>query len=639
MAKSRDCSGWATRFNIKCSDGRTILPGAFDEMDGETVPLVWDHNHKSPLNVLGHALLHARDEGVYADLFFNEDTTQGSNAKALVKNGDIKALSIYANQLKQNAGDVVHGVIREVSLVLAGANPGAFIDTAIAHNEYGEEPDEAVIAVWDEGSDVFDIAHSDDDDENEVVVDPEAEAEAEVESNDDSEEDAEDMQKDNPDIENTNEEVIEHADGDKGEYQKIYDSMNQDQKELVTYLVAKALEKGNSSDDNESKEEDTEVKHNVFNAESQGAYLAHNVFTKEQQLEIIQDMKKYGTLKESFLAHKEEMGIDDVLAHTDDHGIEYSTGDQTYMVNDPSFLFPEAKALNNPPEWIKRDTGWVSTVMGGTKHVPFARIKSVFADITADEARAKGFIKGNEKTEEFFTLLKRTTTPQTVYKKQKMDRDDIIDITDFDVVAWIRGEMRIMLDEEIARAILIGDGRNALSDDKISEDHIRPIYTDASLFTINRVCSFPANTSADEKAKAYIREAVLGRVDYKGSGNPVLFTTEEILTHMLLVENNLGERMYKSVGELATAMRVSKIVTVEVMENVTRTVDNETRNLVGIIVNLADYTVGADKGGAISMFDDFDIDRNQEKYLIETRCCGALTKPYSAIVIESVIES
>ena len=626
MAKSRerDCSGWATRFNIKCSDGRTILPGAFDEMDGKTVPLVWDHNHKSPLNVLGHALLHSRDEGVYADLFFNEDTTQGSNAKALVKNGDIKALSIYANQLKQNAGDVVHGVIREVSLVLAGANPGAFIDTAIAHNEYGEEPDEAVIAVWDDDTDFIDIAHSDDEDVTEDVT-------ADDKENDTMPEDNIEMTDQDANGEGTD---IQHSD-DGETVEDVLKGMSDKQIKVVRYLMEEAAKKA-SSGNNESKEEDTEVKHNVFNAESQGAYLAHNVFTKEQQLEIIQDMKKYGTLKESFLAHKEEMGIDDVLAHTDDHGIEYSTGDQTYMVNDPSFLFPEAKALNNPPEWIKRDTGWVSTVMGGTKHVPFARIKSVFADITADEARAKGYIKGNEKTEEFFTLLKRTTTPQTVYKKQKMDRDDIIDITDFDVVAWIRGEMRIMLDEEIARAILIGDGRNALSDDKISEDHIRPIYTDASLFTINRVCSFPANTSADEKAKAYIREAVLGRVDYKGSGNPVLFTTEETLTHMLLVENNLGERMYKSVGELATAMRVSKIVTVEVMENVTRTVDNETRTLVGIIVNLADYTVGADKGGAISMFDDFDIDRNQEKYLIETRCCGALTKPYSAIVIESV---
>ena len=622
MAKARDCGGYATRYNIKCSDGRTILPGAFDCMDGEQVPLVWDHNHKSPLNVLGHAILHSMAEGVYADLYFNEDTTQGSNAKALVQHGDIEALSIYANNLKQNAGDVSHGVIREVSLVLAGANPGAFIDTAIAHNDYGEDPDEAILAVWDENSEVFDLSHSDDD------------------SNDVDNEETDDMAKDDLNNEDMNDEVIEHSEGEKSP-QEIYDSMTDEQKKLMTNMVAKALEKAgksDESDDNESNEEDAEVKHNVFNAD-QGEYLAHNVFSKEQQRVIIDDMKKYGTLKESFLAHKEEMGIDDVIAHSDDHGIEYSTGDQTYMVNDPSFLFPEAKALNNPPAWIKRDTSWVSAVMNGTKHVPMGRIKSVFADITEDDARAKGYIKGNEKTEEFFTLLKRTTTPQTVYKKQKMDRDDIIDNTDFDVVAWIRGEMRIMLDEEIARAILIGDGRLSSSDDKISEDHIRPIWTDADLFTIKRLCTFQAGATDDEKAKAYIREAVLARVDYKGSGNPIFFTTEATLTNMLLIENNLGERMYKSEAELATAMRVSKIVTVEVMEGVSRVVEGVTRDLVGIIVNLGDYTIGADKGGAVSMFDDFDIDRNQQKYLIETRCCGALTKPYAAIAIESATAS
>ena len=617
MGKTRDFGGWATRYNIKCADGRTILPGAFDDCDGKTVPLVWDHQHSSPLNVLGHALLHTREDGVYADATFNE-TTQGKTARELVNNGDIKALSIYANQLKQNGGDVIHGMIREVSLVLAGANPGAFIDTAIAHNEYGEDADEAIMAVWDENSDVIELSHSDDNnDESEDV---------------DNSKETDDM---NEDVEIKDEiagESLEH--GDDKTVEDVIESMNDEQKKVLVYLVEEAAKKaGGNSKKEESNEEDEEVKHNVFNNDSQGEYIAHNIFTKEQQRAIIDDMKKYGTLKESFLAHKEDLGIDDVLAHSTD--IEYSTDVQDYMVNDPSFLFPEARALNNPPAWIKRDTGWVAGVISGTKHVPFARIKSVFADITEDEARAKGYVKAAEKTEEVFTLLKRTTTPQTVYKKQKMDRDDIIDITDFDVVAWIRGEMRMMLDEEIARAILIGDGRNSLSPDKIKEDNIRPIYTDADLFTIKQHVTYQAGATDDDKAKAYIRAAVKARKNYKGSGNPTFYTTEDVLTDMLLLEDNMGHRLYKSEQELATAMRVSKIVTVQVMEGVSRDVSGVTRDLIGIIVNLADYTVGADKGGAISMFDDFDIDRNQEKYLIETRCCGALTVPYSAIVIES----
>ena len=614
MGKTRDFGGYATRYNIKCADGRTIKPHAFDDCDGQTVPLVWDHNHKSPLNVLGHALLSVREDGVYADATFNE-TTQGQNARELVRNGDIKALSIYANQLKQNGGDVVHGMIREVSLVLAGANPGAFIDTAIAHNAYDEDPDEAIMAMYLE-SDSLELAHSEEDES--------ADEEPAIEEQKETEE------------MNGNENILEHS-AEEETVEDVVNSMNEKQKKVLAFLVGKAAEGAKKSDDSDKGED---MKHNVFDTESNGEHLAHSMFTREVQGDIIKDMKKFGSLKESFLAHKEEMGIEDVIMHGDnDHGIEYSEDVQSYMVNDPSFLFPEAKALNNPPAWIKRDTGWVAGVLSGTKHVPFSRIKSVFADITEDEARAKGYVKGNRKTEEVFTLLKRTTTPQTIYKKQKMDRDDVIDITDFDVVAWIRGEMRIMLDEEIARAILVGDGRLSSSDDKISEDHIRPIWTDDDLFTIKQFVTYTQEDTPDDKAKAYIRAAVKARKDYKGSGNPVFYTTEDVLTDMLLLEDNMGHRLYKSEAELATAMRVSRIVTVQVMEGLQREVDHVDRDLIGIIVNLSDYTVGADKGGAISMFDDFDIDYNQQKYLIETRCSGALTVPYSAIVIESALAS
>jgi len=611
MGETRDFGGWATRFNIKCADGRTIKPGAFDEMDGQTVPLVWDHNHKSVLNVLGHALLHKRDDGVYADLFFNEDTTQGQNAKALVKNGDVKALSIFANQLKQTGGDVTHGIIREVSLVLAGANPGAFIDTSFAHSYDGEDPDEAIISVYVE-DDVFELAHSDEPAKEEPVP--------------------EETNKENNDMADTD--VIQHSEGGEETIEDVVNTMNEKQKKVMMYLIGEAAKKGTKeSNDNEGEKD---MKQNAFDPETQGATLAHGCLGKEEQAMIIADMKKFGSLKESFLAHKEEFKVEDVIMHGSD--IEYSTDVQDYMVNDPSFLFPEAKSLNNPPAWIKRNTDWVAGVLNGTKHVPFSRIKSVFADITEDEARAKGYLKGNKKTEEVFTLLKRTTDPQTIYKKQKMDRDDVIDITDFDVVAWIRSEMRVMLDEEIARAILIGDGRSSASNDKIKEDHIRPIYTDDDLFTIKQFVTYPSTATEDDKAKSYIRAAVKARKNYKGSGNPVFFTTEDVLTDMLLLEDNMGHRLYKTEQEVASAMRVSKIVTVQVMEGIKRAVDNVDRDLVGIIVNLSDYTVGADKGGQVSMFDDFDIDYNQMKYLIETRISGALTVPYSAIVIESAEE-
>ena len=617
MGKTRDFGGWATRFNIKCADGRTIKPGAFNDCDGKKVPLVWNHMHDSSLNVLGHAILHCKEDGVYADCYLN-DTTQGNNARKLLDNGDIESLSIYANGLKHENGlNVVHGVIRELSLVLAGANPGAYIDTvSMAHSEDGMEPLEAVI-------------YNDDSIEMENVSGElnHSEEQAQPEEN----KETEDMG-----ANDDTKETLAHAEEGGETVGDVLDTLNEKQKKVVNYLVEEALKKGGSSNSDKGEED---MKHNVFDQESEGAVLKHSL-TKEEQFEIIKGMKNHGSLKESFLAHREEMGIEDVvLRHDNTHGIEYSEDVQQYMVNDPSFLFPEARALNNPPAWIKRDTGWVSGVLNGTKHVPFSRIKSVFADITEDDARAKGYMKGNRKTEEVFTLLKRTTTPQTIYKKQKMDRDDVIDITDFDVVAWIRGEMRIMLDEEIARAILVGDGRLSSSDDKISEDHIRPIWTDDDLFTIKQFVTYPEEATDDDKAKAYIRAAVKARKNYKGSGNPVFYTTEDILTDMLLLEDNMGHRLYKSEQELATAMRVRSIVTVQVMEGLQREVDNVDRDLIGIIVNLSDYTVGADKGGAISMFDDFDIDYNQQKYLIETRCSGALTVPYSAIVIESAQQS
>ena len=610
--KDFDFSGWATRNDLKCSDGRTIRKDAFIECDGKVVPLVWNHLHNDPTNVLGHALLENREEGVYTYCTFN-DTPAGKNAKELVTHGDVTSLSIYANRLKQNGGDVLHGVIREVSLVLAGANPGASIDAILEHGEYGDEysDEEAIIYTGE------DIAF---DGKEQVKHSEEEKEEEKVEEN----------------------KELEHAEEEKKDktVQEVVDSMTEEQKQVMYALIGAALEDGKEKEQpEEGDNKGEEMKHNVFDNDDKNT-AQKAVFGLDDQKKVIADAKKYGSLKDSFLAHAEEMGVEgiDYLAHDDDpSGIEYSTGNQQYFVNQPSFLFPEARALNNPPAWIKRRTDWVSVVMNGTHHTPFARIKSVFADITADEARAKGYMKGNLKTEEVFTLLKRTTTPTTVYKKQKMDRDDVIDITDFDVVAWIKGEMRVMLDEEIARAILIGDGRSTASNDKINEQNIRPVWTDADLFTIKQ--TVPGGTPP-QVADNMIDEAVRARKNYQGSGNPVLFTTEDNLTEMLLLKDQMGHRLYKNESELATAMRVSRIVTVQVMENKTRSVTVEgvskTATLQGLILNMSDYAIGADKGGAVAMFDDFDIDYNQQKYLIETRCSGALIKPYSAIALETV---
>ena len=622
MSKHRDFGGWATKFNIKCADGRVIDDGAFDDMDGKKVPLVWNHKSDSPLNVLGYAILHCMPgEGVWMDGFLN-DTVQGQSAKEYVKHGDINALSIFANNLKQIGDNVKHGIIREVSLVIAGANPGAVIDTALAHNEDGM-PTESIF-VTEEQDISLELAHSD-----------EGEDDTDLENNDDQVKEPEVNPEDNGEPEDIQHSEENETVGD------VLATLTEKQAKAVAYATEQQVQLALA--ENESKEEDKTVKHNVFDPDTQGQVIRHSL-SKSEQAAIIHDaMENSKSLKATFLEHRVDLGIEgnaDVIVHSYDTGdIDYSQDVQDYGVNDPSFLFPQPKSLNNPPAWIKRDTSWVAGVINGVKHLPYSRVKSVFADITEDEARAKGYIKGDRKVEEVITLLRRKTEPQTVYKKQAMDRDDIIDITDFDVVAWIKGEMRFMLEEEIGRAILIGDGRSSASREKINEINIRPIWTDDDLFTIKYNVELPANASDDDKANAYIRAANKARKGYKGSGNPVFYTTEDILCDMLLVEDNMGRRKYNSVEDVARAMRVSRIVTVEVMENQTRVVDGVTRDLVGLIVNLSDYAVGADKGGAVSMFEDFDIDFNKEKYLIETRCSGALIKPYSAIAIEHSVQA
>lgn len=563
MSRNYDFSGWATVNDLKCSDGRIIGSNAFADNDGETVPLVWNHQHGGVSNVLGHALLENRKEGVYAYCSLN-NTAAGKDAKEAVEHGDICSLSIYANKLQQQGPKVIHGAIREVSLVLAGANPGAFIDTVIRHGEYSDE--EAVIFTGEEIS----LRHAE-----------------EKESKSMNEKETE--KKDDNSTENKDETV-----GD------VLDTLTDKQRKVVEGLIENII-----NDLKKEKEGDSEeMKHNVFDSENNEN---ENVLSHSEIESIIGDAKRYGSLKESVIAH----GIDDI-----------------------EYLFPEAKTVNPTPDFIKRDTGWVSYVMNSVHHTPFSRVKSIFANITEDEARARGYIKGKQKKEEVFGLLKRSTTPQTIYKKQKLDRDDVIDITDFDVIAWLKSEMRTMLDEELARAFLIGDGREASSDDKINPLNIRPIWIDDDLYTVKYTIATDAGKTADAKAKAFIRGAIKSRKNYKGSGNPVLFTTEDVLTDCLLLEDTTGRVIYDTEEKLRTALRVSKIVTVEVMEGASRSVDGNTHDLMGIIVNLSDYNVGADKGGAVNMFDDFDIDYNAQKYLIETRCSGALIKPYSAIAIE-----
>lgn len=582
-----DFSGWATRNDLKCSDGRVIRRDAFKHDDGIRVPLVWNHQHNDPRNVLGHAWLENRPEGVYTYGFFN-DSESGEIGKILVKHGDICALSIYANQLQQRGCDVLHGEIREVSLVHAGANPGAFIDSMLKHGENSD--DEAIIYT---GMPLY-LSHSDADKQEDKADDGEKKETSE--------------KKDDPEKKTDSDEEKTVAD--------VINSMTEEQKNVMYAMIGRAMDDQGESDpesednnDDDSKGGTNTMKHNVFDKDDRQKenVLVHSdgsEVSSEEISTIFGDIKRYGSLKDSVLAH----GIDNV-----------------------DYLFPDAQTLANTPEFIQRDTGWVKKVMSGVHHTPFSRIKSIFADITEDDARAKGYFKGKLKKEEVFGLLKRTTTPTTVYKKQKMDRDDVVDITDFDVVAWLKSEMRMMLDEELARAYLIGDGRLASSDDKINEQNIRPILKDEELYTIQATVSVQSSATEDDKAREFIRTAIKARKNYKGSGQPTLYTTEDILTDCLLLTDTTGRDLYTDVAQLAKKLRVKEIVTVPVMEGVN---GKNGGALMGIIVNLADYNVGADRGGAVNMFDDFDIDYNQQKYLIETRCSGALIKPYSAIALE-----
>lgn len=598
--RKADFAGWVTRYGTKCADGRTIIHGAFSKQNGAVVPLVWSHIHNDPGLVLGKCLLEDRPEGVYGYSFLN-NSRKAQESKHLIEHGDINSYSIYANHLKEQVKNVFHGIIREVSLVMAPANPGAFIDVkSISHEDDPGNDYEAVITTGEE----FDFLMHEDAQTSGVTEEVPMAA------------------TDN----NTTEDMT---------VQEVFDTLNDDQKNVVYYMMQQALDEqadaladdedededdeGYDDYDDYDEEEDLEMKHNVFDTDmyDDGAYLSHDDLN-DLFVAAKEDAKNYGgSWKEAFIAH----------------------ADQDYGIQDIDWLYPDYKSLNVPPEFIKREMDWVAKVNGGVKHVPFTRIKSMFADITEDAARAKGYIKGKKKKTEVFTLLKRTTDPQTIYKLQKLDRDDLLDITEFDVVPWLRKEMRMMLDEEKARAILIGDGRDPDAEDKISEAHVRPIATDAYLYTVKVPVEVQANATEATKAKTMINTIIRSRKHYKGSGNPTFFTTEDVLTECLLLEDGIGHKMYKSKDELATALRVSDIVTVEPMEGhkITFVTENETtisnKPLLGIIVNLDDYRIGADKGGDVNTFDDFDIDFNQYKYLIETRCSGALVKPFSALSI------
>ena len=573
-----DFSGWATKNNLRCSDGLTIVKDAFKENNGRTVPLIWNHEHSDPNNVLGHAMLENRDDGVYAFCTFN-NTQVAKSAKDMVQHGDIVALSIYANQLKKQGAFVMHGQIREVSLVLAGANPGAFIDDVIVHGMPLD--DEAILFTGEQ----IELSHNDESDKEELDI---------------VKHKADPTQTQDP---QPAEKTIE----------EVFNTFTDEQKNVVYALVGAAVDEeqnnsGSQTQNNDSKG-GSDMKHNVFNKEenTQGDELLHSDIVT-----ILSDAKRYGSLKDAVLAH----GITNI-----------------------DYLFPDFKNVDDIPGFIQRPNTWVDGVLGSVHHTPFSRIKSTYADITEDDARAKGYIKGNLKKEEVFSLLKRTTSPTTIYKKQKLDRDDVVDITDFDVVAWLKTEMRMMLNEEIARAVLIGDGRLNSSDDKINEGNIRPIWKDEALYTVQASHDIKGMTSDDEKANAFITAAIKSRKNYKGSGQPSLYTTEDMLTNMLLIKDTTGRDIYDSVEKIKSKLRVSDIITVPSMEGLTRVVDAKTLTLEGLIVNLADYNIGADKGGAVNMFDDFDIDYNAQKYLIETRCSGALIKPFAAIAVESYVSA
>lgn len=632
MAKKYDFCGWATKNDLLCQDGRTIRRNAFAKQNGARVPLVWQHGRNDPENILGYADLENKPDGMLAFCNFN-NTDSARYAKAAVEHGDINDLSIYANHLTQDDNrNVLDGDIKEVSLVVAGANPGAhIIDTAIMHGDGSQElVDEAEIRTGSGISINYDeFQHSDDEGDNNMANNQKSGAT--VKDIFDSA-----LKKLSPDEQRAIYAVIGMA-GDQGSDEED-DSDEAEQDDF------------NENDEEEYLEQDDEGGNDMsFNAFDQESYAPeindyHDVLQHDDVHTIMQGMKRYGTLKESINA----WGIAnaDELEHS---GVETGGMNMKYGISNIDMLFPDAKAITNTPEFIKRETEWVATVMNATKHMPYTRIKSLFADITADEARARGYITGKLKKEEVFSLLKRTTDPQTIYKKQKLDRDYVLDITDFDVVVWIKSEMRIMLDEEIARAILVGDGRLASDEDHISEDHIRPIWKEAELFTIYQRVAYKDTDDANAKGRAFINAAIKSRKDYKGSGSPTLFTTEDQLTDLLLMTDTTGRDLYTSVEQLATKLRVSKIVTVPVMEGLIRDADatnhptydtaGKKYALDGIIINLSDYAVGSDKGGQVSMFDDFDIDFNQQKYLIETRISGALIKPKSAIILEHEVST
>ena len=614
MSSKYDFSGWATRNDIKCADGLTIRQDAFKDCDGKDVPIVYMHDHKDIDNVLGHALLENREDGVYCYGSFNS-TEKGEMAKALVAHGDITSLSIYANQLVKRGNDVLHGAIKEVSLVLAGANPGATIDfPVLQHSDgsYEDIEDEAVISFKQPLAMSDEMTHYFFEDEEEDL------------SHADGEEDEK------------GEKEEEAKGGDDPTVEDVMKTLNDDQKQLLDGMMALAYEQGyddasggekkeNNEKEAESEDEEDEAKQSDMGGNS----LMHkNVFEREDNDMILQHGMEVDTANA-------------ILSEARDGGQSLKSTSLAHGIDQIDWLFPEAKSASATPEWIKRDTGWVSGVLNGVHHTPYSRIKSHFADIREDEARARGYIKDNYKKEEVFSLLKRSTVPQTIYKKQKLDRDDIIDITDFDVVAWIKAEMRMMLDEEIARAIMIGDGRLASSDDKISEDHVRPIWKDDPLYSVKVKVVYAGGATDNDKAQANIKALIKNRKLYKGSGNPTFYTTEDVLADMLLITDTTGRFIYESTQSLANKLRVSNIVTVPVFDNQTRVdaTDTKTYQLLGIMVNLNDYNVGADKGGAVNMFEDFDIDYNKETYLIETRISGALTVPFSALVLETEVSN
>ena len=589
MNKDYDFGGWATRNNIQCSDGRTIMKDAFKQNDGQKVPLVWNHQHNDPSEVLGHALLENRDDGVYAYCKFN-NTESGQTAKSLVMNGDVDKLSIYANKLKSQMNNVVHGCIREVSLVLAGANPGAYIDSVIVHGEGADAEEEVVI--YNDGE--ISLSEENDNDNSEEIPNNE-----EIEHSDDTNKEKEDSTKMDEKKEKTVQEVI--------------DTMNEEQKNAMYAVVGQALkDKANGEEGDEADKEnggEETMKHNVFDNDNKDEVLQHS----EIIAEAIADGKKYGSLRESFIQHAAINNIQNL-----------------------DKLFPDATELYKEPKMIEKDNSWVAKVMNSVKHTPFSRVKTTFGRMNEETARAKGYIKGNKKANIALAVLNRVTTPTTVYIKNEIDRDDVIDITDFDVVAWQKREMRKQLDKELALAMLLGDGRDVSDQNKINEQNIRPVISDDAMYTIKYTVTKGKDytqegnsySDNDSRTKGIIRAAIRSRKDYKGSGTPTFFTTEDVLTDMLLIEDQNGRRIYNNINDLATALRCKEIVTIPEMEA------EAYKDIYGVIVNMADYTAGADKGGSVNMFDDFDIDYNQMKYLIETRMSGALTVPYSAIVLK-----